>query len=41
LSAPEAIAYVKTIQAHDARMVELDYTGKFVHLDGLQQEMSA
>jgi hypothetical protein len=41
LSAPEAIAYVKTVQAHDARMVELDYTGKFVHLDGLQRELSA
>lgn len=36
LTAPDALAYVKTVQAHDARMVELDYTGKFVHLDGLQ-----
>ncbi len=39
LSAPEAQAYVDTVQAHDARMAELDYTGKFVHLDGLQKEM--
>ena len=41
LSALDALAYVKTVQAHDARMAELDYTGKFVHLDGLQQELSA
>ena len=41
LSALDALAYVETVQAHDARMAELDYTGKFVHLDGLQQELSA
>ena len=41
LSASDARAYMKTVQAHDARMAELDYTGKFVHLDGLQQELSA
>ena len=41
LSPCDASAYVQTVQAHDARMAELDYTGKFVHLDGLQQELSA
>ena len=37
----ESAAYVRTVKAHDARMAELDYTGKFVHLDKLQQQLSA
>ena len=41
LSASDALAYVQTIQAHDARMTELDYKKKFVHLDGLQQQLSS
>jgi hypothetical protein len=40
LSESDAEAYVETVKAHDARMAELDYTGKFVHLDGLQQELT-
>lgn len=40
LSESDAEAYVETVKAHDARMAELDYTGKFVHLDGLHQELT-
>lgn len=41
LSLLDASAYVQTVKAHDARMAELDYTGKFVHLDKLQQALTA
>jgi hypothetical protein len=37
----ESAAYVRTVKAFDERMAELDYTGKFVHLDKLQQQLSA
>ena len=37
LTEEESAAYVRTVEAHDARMAE--YKGKFVHLDDLQKSL--